>query len=84
MNGRIHLAPTGRRESLKHYLTMDDIKREKVRLEDGLVLQFRCEDIDEAGIPDDLYFEGTVHRDSDGDGWYVLINEATYCNESDV
>jgi hypothetical protein len=83
MNGRIHLAPTGHREYLKHYLTMDDIKREQVRLEDGLVLRFRCEDIDEAGIPDDLFFEGTVHHETESDSWYVLINEASYFNESD-
>ena len=83
MNGRIRLAPTGPREYLNHYLTRDDIEREQIRLEDGLVLRFRCEDIDEAGIPDDLFFEGTVHRDGECDGWYVLINEASYFNESD-
>lgn len=84
MNGRIHLSPSGPRQSLRAPRTLDDIARENVRLEDGLVLKFRCEDLDEAGVPDDLYFVGTVHHDPSDGGWYVLIDETSYVNESEV
>lgn len=83
MRGRIHLTPNGKRQDLGQTRTLVDLERERVRLEEDLVLSFWYEDEDEAGNPDGQFFEGTVHRDRESDGWYVVIDETSYYRESD-
>lgn len=83
MRERIHLTPNGKRLPLGQTRTLVDLERQHVRLEEDLVLSFWYEDEDELGNPDGQFFEGTVHRDPESDGWYVVIDETSYYRESD-
>ena len=83
MRGAIHLTPQGKRQTLGQTRTLADLERHHVHLEEDLVLTFWCEDEDELGNPDGQFFEGTVHRDPESHGWYVVIDETSYYRESD-
>lgn len=81
MPDRIYLYPyagPGGRNYIKQLGTLEDIKKAGISLEDGLVLHFYCGDADDSGKPDDLYFDGTVHFDSETQGWYVMVDEKSY------
>jgi hypothetical protein len=87
MINRIFLYPyagPGGRNYLKEIGTLQDIALNDIRLEEGVRLSFYCEDADDAGKPDDLLFEGTVHFDSEKQQWYVIVEESSYRHASDL
>jgi len=84
---RIFLYPgagSGGRNYIKQIGTKQDIDFNDIKLKEGMRLSFYCDDADDAGKPDDLYFEGTMHFDSEKQQWYVLIDERTYRHASDL
>ena len=54
----------------------------EVKLEEGLRVDFYCDDADDEGKPDDLLFEGTIHFDPEKKQWYAIIDESSYRHES--
>lgn len=83
---RIFLYPyagPGGRNYLRQIGATQDLMVRAVQLTKGLTLKFYCDDVDEAGNPDPLFFEGTVHLDHDTSEWYVTVNEDTYTHMSD-
>jgi len=81
MPNRIFLYPyagPGGRNYIKQQGTLHDIERLKISLNEGLVLSFYCDDADDSGKPDDLYFEGTAHFDAEQNNWYIVVDESSY------
>jgi hypothetical protein len=81
MRNRIFLypyaGPSGR-NYFKQQGTIEDLKRLDIELKEGNQLAFYCDDADDAGRPDEMNFDGTVHFDAEASQWYVLINDASY------
>ena len=46
--------------------TLQDLERQGVHLQEGLVLTFYTDDADDQGQPDELRAEGVVHYDVEG------------------
>ena len=74
----------GGRNYIKQIGTKRDIDLSDIKLKEGMRLNFYCDDADDAGKRDDLYFEGVIHFDSEKQQWYVLIDERTYHHASDL
>ena len=88
---RISLSPRAGpngRNYLEQIGTLDDIASTGLELEEGLIAHFYRSDYrpDTNGKnnEDYLFFEGTVHFDSDKKQWYAMIDGKTYRHESDV
>ena len=82
---RIFLYPytgPGGRNYLKQIGTTQDLMVRTIQLTEGLTLKFYCDDADEAGNPDPLFFEGTAHFDHDRSEWYIIVNEDSYTHMS--
>jgi len=62
----------------------DHIASTGLKLEEGLIVHFYRPDTNGKNNEDYLFFEGTVHFDSDKKQWYAVIDEKTYRHESDV
>jgi len=81
MRNRIFLYPDAGSDG-RNYITqkgtIEDLKRLEIELKDGEQLPFYCDDADDAGRPDDMNFEGTVHFDDEAKQWYVLIKDGSY------
>lgn len=81
MRRRIFLYPgagPGGRNYLRQVGTLRGIQEFGIELSEDLKLSFYCDDADDKGRRDDLYFEGTVHCDPEQKEWYVLIDESSY------
>jgi hypothetical protein len=85
MTDRIFLYPyagPGGRNYIKQLGTKQDIEKLNISLKEGLKLAFYCDDADDNGNPDNLYFDGTVYFDSETKSWYVVIDEDSYRHAS--
>lgn len=85
MTERVYMYPyagPGGRNYVRQLGTFEDLKRLGIELREGLRLKFWNGDADEGGRRDDLYFEGVVHFDSDTKEWYVVVDEDSYCHQS--
>jgi hypothetical protein len=81
MSSKIFLYPyagPGGKNYIKQLGTLKDIERLKISLSEGMALSFYCDDGDNSGNPDGLYFEGVVHFDPELRSWYVLVDERSY------
>ena len=70
--GRIYLDKIG---------TLGGIARTGLKLEEGLIVHFYRP---VPPVEDYLFFEGTVHFDSEKGQWYTVVDEKTYRRESDI
>ena len=77
-----YAGPNGR-NYLKQVGTLQDVLLSDIKLEEGTRLSFYCDDGDDDGKPDNLFFEGTVHFDPEKRQWYAIIDENSYRHESD-
>src|SRR5262249_32660647 len=87
MSKRIFLYPyagPGGRNYLKQIGTIQEIAATGIKLEEGALLSFYCDDADDAGKRDDLIFEGTLHFDPEKQQWYALIDESSYRHASNL
>jgi hypothetical protein len=83
---RIFLYPyagPGGRNYLRQIGTKQDLMVSENPVKEGQVVSFYCDDEDDAGNPDPLIFEGTVHFDSERSEWYVIVHEDSYRHLSD-
>lgn len=63
--------------------TLQDLERQGLQLQEGLVLTFYSDDADDQGHPDELRVEGVVHYDTDGHCWVAAIDWATIRHASE-
>jgi hypothetical protein len=63
--------------------TLEDLKRNGIELQDGLVLTFYTDDADDQGQDDELKIEGVVHFDSKEGLWVAEVNWAALSHASD-
>jgi hypothetical protein len=63
--------------------TLQDLKREGIQLEEGLVLTLYSDDADDQDQPDELRAEGVVHYDAEGQCWVATIDWAALRHASD-
>src|SRR6266849_7553630 len=63
--------------------TLQDLQRQGVQLQEGLVLTFYSDDADDQGQPDELRVEGVVHYDADGQCWVATVDWATLRHASE-
>ena len=56
--------------------TLQDLQRQEIQLQEGLVLTFYSDDADDQGQPDELRVEGVVHYDADGQCWVATVDWA--------
>jgi hypothetical protein len=63
--------------------TLQDLKRQAIELQEGLVLTFYTDDADDQGRPDELRLEGVVHYDPDGQCWVAAVDWAALRHASD-
>src|SRR2546425_7708920 len=54
--------------------TLQDLARQGIQLQEGLVLTFYSDDADDQGQPDELRAEGVVHYDEDRQCWVATID----------
>ena len=54
--------------------TLQDLERQGIQLQDGLILTFYTDDADDEGRPDELRVEGIVHYDKEGHCWVATID----------
>jgi hypothetical protein len=54
--------------------TLQDLARQGIQLQEGLVLTLYSDDADDQGQPDELRAEGVVHYDTDGQCWVATID----------
>jgi hypothetical protein len=57
--------------------TLQDLVRQGLQLQQGLVLTLYSDDADDQCQPDELGAEGVVHYDTDGQCWVATIDWAT-------
>ena len=84
---RIFLYPDagpGGRNYINQIGTKRGMQLNGIKLEEGTRLNFYCDDADDAGKPDDLIFEGTVHFDAEKQQWYIVVDDSTYRHASDI
>ena len=63
--------------------TLQDLKHQSVRLQEGLVLTFYTDDADRQGKPDELRVEGIVHYDPDAQSWVAVVDWTALRHASD-
>ena len=63
--------------------TLQDLQRQEIQLQEGLVLTFYSDDADDQGQPDELRVEGVVHYDADGQCWVATVDWATLRHASE-
>ena len=63
--------------------TLQDLERQGIELEEGLVLTFYTDDEDDLGHPDELRTEGVTHYDVDGRCWVATIDWSAIRHGSD-
>jgi hypothetical protein len=63
--------------------TLEDLERQGIQLQEGLVLTFYTDDADDQDRPDELRAEGVVHYDEDGQCWVASIDWAAIRHASD-
>ena len=54
--------------------TQQDLAQQGLQLKEGLELTFYTDDADEAGNPDDLLIDGTVHYDQEQQCWVAQVD----------
>jgi hypothetical protein len=54
--------------------TMQDLARQGIQLQEGLILTLYSDDADDQGQPDELRAEGVVHYDADEQYWVATID----------
>src|SRR5712691_8872488 len=54
--------------------TLQDLQRQGVQLQEGLILTFYSDDADDQGQPDELRAEGVVYYDAAGQCWVATID----------
>ncbi|HLW83513.1 MAG TPA: hypothetical protein VKS20_15855 [Candidatus Acidoferrales bacterium] len=84
---RIFLYPyagPGGRNYFKQIGTKQGLDLNHVQLHEGMRLRFYCDDANDAGKSDDLFFEGIIHYDTDKQQWYVVVDESSYRHASDL
>src|ERR1700722_11994327 len=54
--------------------TREDLAREKIQLQEGLLLTFYTDDADAEGQPDDLLAEGVFHHNTEEQCWVAEID----------
>ena len=81
MAERIFLYPyagPGGKNYLKQLGTIESLQKANVVLQEGLTLSFYCDDANNSGQRDDLYFEGEIHFDAESQSWYAIVDERSY------
>ncbi len=63
--------------------TTQDLQRQGLQLQEGLVLTFYSNDADDQGQPNELRVEGVVHYDADGQCWVATIDWAALRHASE-
>ena len=63
--------------------TFQDLERQAIQLNEGLVLTLYTDDENDQGQPDELRAEGVVHYDKDGQCWVAAIDWAAIRHASD-
>ena len=79
---RIYLYPDSGRATFT-IGTHDDVRSAGIVLEEGMTLPFYCDDADDVGRPDDLFFDGVIHYDADRKQWSAIINVNSFRHASD-
>jgi hypothetical protein len=54
--------------------TVEDLSRQGIRLQEGLVLTFYMDDADDLGRPDELRADGIVQHNQEEDCWVAAID----------
>ena len=81
MNGRVYLYPVATAPNGGSQLTAGsfrDLDRLGIILQDGMILQFYTDDLDEVGEPAYLCCEGGVFYDASHEIWYANVDTATF------
>ena len=63
--------------------TLQDLERQSLRLQEGLVLTFYTDDEDRQGKPDELRVDGTVHFDREENSWVAAVDWTALRHASD-
>jgi hypothetical protein len=63
--------------------TLQDLQRQGIQLQEGLVLTCYSDDADDQGQPDELRVEGVIHYDADGQCWVATVDWATLRHASE-
>jgi hypothetical protein len=84
--GRVYLYPSSGLGG-KHPFTQgtfEDLEADKVVPITGMRLDFYCDDGNDKGERDFLLFAGTIDRFPETGDWYAVIDDDSFCHESDV
>lgn len=81
--GRFWLYPGGYSWARFTIGTWEDLRADGVVLVEGMRLGFYDFDANDAGEPDWLIFEGTIHQDPEDGRWYAKIETGSFRHESD-
>ncbi len=63
--------------------TKEDLARQCIELQEGLVLTFSMDDFDDQGQPDELRTEGVVHYDERKSTWVASVDWSAVRHASD-
>lgn len=63
--------------------TMEDLARQKIVLQEGMVLTFCMDDADDQGRPDDICVDGTVHYQAIEKCWVADVEWSGVRHASD-
>lgn len=63
--------------------TLQDLERQGIQLQEGLLLTLYTDDADDQGQPDELRAEGVVHYDGGEQCWAATIDWAAIRHASD-
>ena len=64
--------------------TLQDLERQSLRLQEGLVLTFYTDDEDRQGKPDELRVDGIVHYDREANSWVAAVDWTALRHASDA
>jgi hypothetical protein len=64
--------------------TFWDLEAEGIVPKPGMKLQFYADDGNHKGEPDCLLFTGTIDCDQITGEWYAMIDDGSFCHESDL
>jgi hypothetical protein len=64
--------------------TLEDLRKQRVELHEGMQLNVYTDDADDQGSADNLLAEGTVHYDQEARCWVLELNEDSIRHESDA
>jgi len=84
--GHIYLYPAGGRAGDGAPFTQGtfwDLDAEGITPKDGMRLEFYTDDGNEKGELDCLLFTGIIHCDPKTGEWYALIDNDSFCHQSD-